>query len=165
VTQRISFLSCTFYYLQSVLALITAVMPSLVMIWCFPNQVDPRNYCPLAPAMLGMFAMPVMIRGWRPPILRLVMIYSVAHLLAITDSLRGSAAAWVPTGGSGHRNPTPVMAGRVLLSVPRLQIRHLGSRVQGAARADQSDGAAVRDHRGRAYRDRRRRSREDHLTR
>lgn len=114
VTQRISFLSCTFYYLQSVLALITGVMPSLVMIWCFPYQVDPRNYCPLAPAMLGMFAMPVMIRGWRPPILRLVMIYSVAHLLAITDSLRGSAAAWVPTGGSGHRNPTPVMAGRVV---------------------------------------------------
>ena len=65
VTQRISFLSCTFYYLQSVLALITGVMPSLVMIWCFPYQVDPRNYCPLAPAMLGMFAMPVMIRGWR----------------------------------------------------------------------------------------------------
>jgi cellulose synthase (UDP-forming) len=58
--------------------------------------------------------MPAMIRGWRPQILRLIMIYSVAHLLAGIDTLLGRSAAWVPSGTKKHRNPTPLIASIVL---------------------------------------------------
>jgi hypothetical protein len=41
--------------------------------------------------------------------LRLIMIYSVAHLLAGIDTLLGRSAAWVPSGAKKHRNPTPLI--------------------------------------------------------
>lgn len=78
LAQRISFLVCPLYYLQSVLALVIAVAPALVMLWAYPYQVGPGNYLPLLPAMVGLIAMPAMIRGWRPQMLRLIMIYSAA---------------------------------------------------------------------------------------
>lgn len=112
--QRISYLFCTLYYLQSMLVLAIAVAPALVMLWAYPYQIGPGNYLPILPAMTGMLAMPAMIRGWRPQILRLIMIYSVAHLLAGVDTLLGRSAAWVPSGAKKHRNPTPLIASIVL---------------------------------------------------
>lgn len=96
--QRVVFWSGAMYYAQSVLVLITAVLPSLVMLWCFPYFVGPGNYIPIAPAMLSMFALPLILRGWRPATLRLIVVYSVSHLLAAIDTVRGTAAGWVPSG-------------------------------------------------------------------
>jgi cellulose synthase (UDP-forming) len=112
--QRISYLFCTLYYLQSILVLVISVAPALIMLWVYPYQVGPGNYLPILPAMTGMLAMPAMIRGWRPQMLRLIMIYSVAHLLAAVDTLLGRSAAWVPSGAKKHRNPTPLIASVLL---------------------------------------------------
>jgi cellulose synthase (UDP-forming) len=114
LTQRMSFLICPLYYLQSILALVISVAPALVMLWAYPYQVGPGNYLPLLPAMVGMLAMPAMIRGWRPQMLRLIMIYSVAHLLALVDTLLARSAPWVPSGAKKHRNPTPRIASALL---------------------------------------------------
>ena len=112
--QRVSYLFCTLYYLQSMLVLVIAVAPALVMLWAYPYQIGPGNYLPILPAMTGMLAMPAMIRGWRPQMLRLIMIYSVAHLLAGVDTLCGRSAAWVPSGAKKHRSRTPLVASIVL---------------------------------------------------
>jgi hypothetical protein len=48
--------------------------------------------------------------------LRLIIIYSVAHLLAGIDTVLGRSAAWVPSGAQKHHNPTPLIASIVLRS-------------------------------------------------
>ena len=115
-TQRVSYLSGILYYLQSVLALIISVMPALIMLWVYPYQVGPGNYLPIAPAMLSMLALPLMIPGWRPEMLRLSMVYGVAHLLAFSDALTGRIQGWVPTGSAGglRKNRTPARAAVIL---------------------------------------------------
>src|SRR5260221_32945 len=85
LVQRISYLSCSLYYLQSILVLVTSVAPALIMLWAYPYQIGPGNYLPILPAMTRMLAMPAMIRGGRPQRLRLVLISSLAHLLAAVD--------------------------------------------------------------------------------
>lgn len=109
--QRVVFWSGAMYYAQSVLVLITAVMPSIVMLWFFPWMVGPGNYLPIAPAMLSMFALPLILRGWRPATLRLIVVYSVSHLLAAIDTVRGTAAGWVPSGAQSKSGGIVARAG------------------------------------------------------
>jgi cellulose synthase (UDP-forming) len=114
--QRLSFMSGILYYLQSMLALVTGVAPSLVMIWFYPREIGPGNYLPILPSMLGLTAMPIILRGWRPQMLRTVLIYSTAHLLALIDSVTHHAVAWSATGAKSQGNRTPLVAGVVLRS-------------------------------------------------
>jgi cellulose synthase (UDP-forming) len=120
LSQKLVFWSGALYYAQSILVLITTVMPSIVMLWFFPFQVGPGNYIPIAPAMLGMFALPVIVRGWRPSILRLTIVYSVGHLLAGIDSFREDftkwkphSDKWIPTGGKSKSDDAKI-AGRII---------------------------------------------------
>ena len=112
--QKIVYWSGALYYAQSVLVLLLAVLPSMAMLWNFPWMVGPGNYLPIAPAMLGMFALPMIIRGWRPTILRLVLVYSVAHTIAVVDVLRGTMAAWTPSGNRVKSNTLARRAGILL---------------------------------------------------
>lgn len=112
--QRFVFWSGALYYTQSVLVLLLAVLPSLVMFWFFPYDVYPGNYLPIAPAMLGMFALPTIIRGWRPSTLRLIVVYSVAHLLAVIDVILNTGGDWVPTGAVNRKHKVPERAGHVV---------------------------------------------------
>ena len=112
--QKFVFWSGALYYSQSVLTLVLAVLPSLVMFWVFPYDVYPGNYLPIAPAMLGMFALPAIIRGWRPTTLRLIIVYSVAHLLAVIDVIANRGGAWVPTGAVNRKNKVPERAGHIV---------------------------------------------------
>ena len=114
IKQKIVFWSGVLYYSQSILVLITAVLPSLVMLWFFPWLIRPGNYLPIAPAMLGMFALPLIIRGWRPATLRLVLVYSVSHTLSALDVLRGHTAGWVATGDKKRSGNMAPRAGWVL---------------------------------------------------
>jgi hypothetical protein len=115
VRQRLVLLSGLLYYAQSLLALVVSVLPSLIMLWCYPYEVGPGNYLPIAPAMLGMLMLPLMIPGWRPEMLRLSMVYSVSHLMAFIDAAFGRIAPWVPSGSAkSHRSKTPQEAGIVL---------------------------------------------------
>jgi cellulose synthase (UDP-forming) len=111
--QKMVFYSGALYYTQSILALFLGVALSLVMFWDYPYAVRPGNYLPIAPALLGMFALPMIIRGWRPSVLRLIMVYSVAHLLAAVDVVRKTGGHWVPTGAKS-KGKVPVTAGHVL---------------------------------------------------
>jgi cellulose synthase/poly-beta-1,6-N-acetylglucosamine synthase-like glycosyltransferase len=100
VVQRIVFCSGLLYYAQSVLALVITVLPSLIMLWSYPYEVGPGNYLPILPSMLGMVLLPLMIPGWRPEMLRLSLVYAVAHFLAVLDAVTGRVVPWVPTGVS-----------------------------------------------------------------
>jgi cellulose synthase (UDP-forming) len=111
--QKMVFWSGALYYTQSVLVLVLGVAPSIVMFWFFPWAVRPGNYLPIAPAMLGMFALPTIIRGWRPSVLRLIIVYSVAHTLAAIDVIKGGGGHWVPTG-SKSRGKVPARAGFII---------------------------------------------------
>jgi cellulose synthase (UDP-forming) len=116
LSQRLVFLSGLLYYAQSVLTLVVSVMPSLIMLWCYPFQVGPGNYLPILPAMLGMIMLPLMVPGWRPEMLRLSLVYAVAHLVAVIDSATGRVAPWVPSSSSGSGSKTPRRAAIILRS-------------------------------------------------
>jgi cellulose synthase (UDP-forming) len=98
--KRFMFLAGFLYYGQSLLILVVAVMPSLIMLWAYPFEVGPGNYLPLLPSMLGLVLLPLMIPGWRLEMMRLSLVYAVAHLLAVIDSVTGRVAPWVPSGVS-----------------------------------------------------------------
>lgn len=108
-TQRMSYLSGLLYYGQSILTLVISVMPALIMLWVYPFQVGPGNYLPIAPAMLSMMTLPLMVPGWRPEMLRLSVVYAVAHLLAMIDAATGKVQGWIPTGSvkAPKKNRTP----------------------------------------------------------
>jgi len=109
LTQRISYLAGLLYYGQSMLALLIACGPALIMLWDYPYQIGPGNYLPIAPAMLSMLTLPLMVPGWRPEMLRLAIVYGVAHLLAFTDAITGRVQGWVPSGSAVKvkKNNTP----------------------------------------------------------
>ena len=114
--QKVVYWSGALYYAQSVLVLLLALLPSMAMLWNFPWMVGPGNYLPIAPAMLGMFALPMIIRGWRPTTLRLIIVYSVAHTMAVFDVMRGVTAAWSPSGNRVKSNVLARRAGILLRS-------------------------------------------------
>lgn len=114
--QRVTFLAGLLYYGQSVLAVVITVLPSLIMLWIYPYEVGPGNYLPILPAMLGMMLLPFMLPGWRLEMLRLALVYSVAHLLAVTDAVTGRMAPWVPSGTSAKTVKTPRQAAVILRS-------------------------------------------------
>jgi cellulose synthase (UDP-forming) len=114
LSQRLVFLSGLLYYGQSLLALVVSVLPSLVMLWSYPYEVGPGNYLPILPSMLGLALLPLMVPGWRPEMLRLSLVYAVAHLIAVADAVTGRVAPWVPSSGSGSGSKTPRAAAVIL---------------------------------------------------
>jgi cellulose synthase (UDP-forming) len=111
--QRMVFWSGALYYMQSILVLILAVLPTIVMLWAYPWAITPTNYIPILPAMLGVFALPMIIRGWRPATLRIIVVYSVAHLLAAIDVFTGGYGHWIPTGAK-VKSRIPARAAAIL---------------------------------------------------
>jgi cellulose synthase (UDP-forming) len=114
--QRFVFMAGLLYYGQSLLVLVITVMPSLIMLWCYPYQLGPGNYLPILPSMLGLALLPLMIPGWRLEMMRLSLIYAVAHLIAIADALAGRVVPWVPSGADGHRAKTSLQAAVIVRS-------------------------------------------------
>ena len=113
-TQRVSYLSGLLYYGQSLLGLVVSVTPALLMLWEYPYQVGPGNYLPIAPAMLSMMTLPLMVPGWRPEMLRLSLVYAVAHLLAFADAITGRVQGWVPSGSKAGKNRNSIRAAVIL---------------------------------------------------
>ncbi len=121
--QRTAFWAAFLYYMASAALLVTGPLPTLVMLWFFPDFVFAHNYLPMVPAMLAtLFVFPIMARGWRPTIYRVTTINSACHLLAIFHALRDRVEEWVPTGMSrkgaparvgGHAD-TPTKVDRIL---------------------------------------------------
>jgi cellulose synthase (UDP-forming) len=86
------------------------------MLWVFPDDIDVANYRLLAPALTATYALtPLVMRGrWRPEVLRVQMIYSFAHAVAIFHTLRRRTADWVPTGAAGKGTPLAVKIRRLM---------------------------------------------------
>jgi len=99
--QRLCFWAAFLYYMASAALLFTSTLPTLTMVWFYPDKIYWWNYLPLIPAFLGtFFVFPRLARGWGMAIYRVCTINSVCHALAVTDALRQRVAAWVPTGAA-----------------------------------------------------------------
>jgi cellulose synthase (UDP-forming) len=97
--QRICFWAAFLYYMSSAAILITASLPTIIMLWGYPAEIHPRNYIAVIPAVLSTFVVfPALARGWNISIIRVCMINSFCHALAVFDALRNRVQAWVPTG-------------------------------------------------------------------
>ncbi|RKS71320.1 cellulose synthase (UDP-forming) [Motilibacter peucedani] len=99
--QRLCFWAAFLYYMASAALVMTSVLPTLAMIWFFPDQVHWWNYLPMVPAFVSTFVVfPRLAKGWDMRIYRVCMVNSFCHLLAVVDALRDKIAAWVPTGAA-----------------------------------------------------------------
>jgi cellulose synthase (UDP-forming) len=100
--QRICFWAAFLYYMASAAMVLTAVLPTLIIVWFYPHTIHPALYALMIPAVLAtLFIFPLLARGWRPTIFRVCMINTFCHLQAVIDAMRGQVQAWVPTGASG----------------------------------------------------------------
>lgn len=108
LSAKLAFWSGFAYYLTTALFVLTMPLPTIIMLWAYPDAITPTNYLPLLPSFLAIWlALPHLMHApWTPTVLRVQMIYSYAHALAIFDTARGHTAAWIPTGT--HRTGTPV---------------------------------------------------------
>lgn len=115
--QRTSFWAAFLYYMSSALFLITMPLPTLIMIYFYPDAVYPHNYIPMIPAVLAtFFVFPRLARGWSFTIYRQCMINSFCHILAITHALRGHVSAWVPSGAAKKKTGVPQTVKRIMVS-------------------------------------------------
>jgi cellulose synthase/poly-beta-1,6-N-acetylglucosamine synthase-like glycosyltransferase len=116
--QRLCFFSGFLYYISTAVLVFTEVLPTVVMLWLYPEGISVANYRFLLPAfVLSLTLMPMMMKTrWRRgEILRVQMLYSFAHALAIVHVLRGRTADWVPTGAAGKGTPLAVKIRRMML--------------------------------------------------
>jgi cellulose synthase (UDP-forming) len=104
--QRFNFYGGVLYYLQSILGLMLLVAPSLVMLWVYPYRINTGTYLLTMGVMTGMLFMPVILRGWRPSILRFTVVCSVTYMIALWDTVLRSHEGWTPTNGARNKGKT-----------------------------------------------------------
>src|SRR5215211_2561165 len=92
--QRLCFWSGFLYYLETGVFVFTVALPSLAMRLLLPALVVMYGLTPL-----------VWRSRWRPEVLRVQMICSFAHAVAIFHTLRRRTADWVPTGAASSGTP------------------------------------------------------------
>ncbi len=99
--QRLCFWAAFLYYMQSAAMILTAVLPTSIMLWFYPEELTAGHYVAVVPALISTWLVfPLLARGWSPAIFRVCMINTFCHLLAVTDALRNQVQAWVPTGAA-----------------------------------------------------------------
>ena len=107
--QRVCFWAAFLYYMASAMLPITSALPTLIMVWFFPQAVKPLNYLPLLPAFVSTFVVfPRLAKGWDLGIYRVSTVNSMSHLLAVTDALRQRIAAWIPTGSASAKQTAKI---------------------------------------------------------
>ena len=114
--QKMAFWSGFTYYISTALFVFVMTLPTIVMLWFFPEAVQPSNYVLLIPALVFTWAvMPMLLHArWSPAVLRVQLVYSFAHAIAIYDTVRGRTADWVPTGAVGEGTPLPTRVRRLM---------------------------------------------------
>ncbi|MCL3817437.1 glycosyltransferase [Aeromicrobium wangtongii] len=111
--QRVCFWAAFLYYMSSAAMMLTAVLPTAIMLWFHPSELSAWHYLAVVPALVSTWAVfPLLARGWSPMIFRVCMINTFCHALAVLDALRNQVQAWVPTGASAS-------APRKRVGVPR----------------------------------------------
>jgi len=106
INQRLCFFTGFLYYLSTAATFFGGPLSAAVLVWMLPQEVWPWSYLPLVVASWCVFIAwkSMLTTRWTLSVMRVQMLYSAAHAVAIWHSLRGRTAAWVPTGaapGSG----------------------------------------------------------------
>nr|WP_238345384.1 cellulose synthase catalytic subunit [Actinopolymorpha cephalotaxi] len=101
--QRACFWSGFLYYVSTAVNVFLLHLPGLVMEFGYPEDIRASHFLVLLPAAwVWLVLLPVVFRSrWRFEVLRVQMVYSFAHAVAIWHVLRGRTAGWVPTGSLG----------------------------------------------------------------
>jgi cellulose synthase (UDP-forming) len=102
--QRLCFWSGFLYYLTTALNVFAASLPSIVMAWFAPEQVRAAHYVPfILAAWMYFVGLPMLHRvTYRYNVLRIQLLYSFCHAVAIADTARSRTASWVATGAAGR---------------------------------------------------------------
>jgi cellulose synthase (UDP-forming) len=102
IAQRACFFTGFLYYLSTAITFFGGPLAAAVLIWALPQEVWPWIYLPLVAASWCVFAAwkSTLTARWNLSVLRVQMLYSAAHALAIWHTLRGRTASWVPTGSA-----------------------------------------------------------------
>ncbi|MGF1661033.1 MAG: glycosyltransferase family 2 protein [Kineosporiaceae bacterium] len=101
--QRLCFWAGFLYYITTAVNVFTMFLPAIVMAFFFPEDVRASHYIPFTiPMWLWLVLMPYQMKNrWRYEVLRVQVVYSFCHAVAIADMLLGRTAGWVPTGSVG----------------------------------------------------------------
>lgn len=101
--QRMCFFTGFLYYLSTAVTFFGGPMAAAVLVWALPQEVWPWVYLPLVAASWCIFVAwkTTLTTRWNLSVLRVQMLYSAAHAVAIWHMLQGRPAAWVPTGSAG----------------------------------------------------------------
>jgi len=103
IMQKICYLSGMLFYISSGLGVFMIFVPSLVMVWRFPELVFWYNVIFSVPSFLyGFIVVPLWTThkfGMYAPRTRQVAYY--AYLFALIDKLKGDLVAWQPSGNVG----------------------------------------------------------------
>lgn len=114
--QRLCFWAGFLYYISTAVNAFVAPLPAVAMIFLRPDWVRPANSAWLLGAVsLWLVVLPAIMRGhWRIDVLRVQVLYSFAHAVAIGHILVGRTREWVATGAANTRTtPLAVTIGRV----------------------------------------------------
>lgn len=115
--QRLSFWSGFFYYATTAMNAFFAPLPILIMILVFPQYMSAVNFLPLVPLLvLWLVVYPRLLTSrWRLDVLRVQLVYSFTHAVAIFDVFFGRTSEWVPSHGSTKPAPLAVKVKRLMV--------------------------------------------------
>ena len=107
--QRLCFWSGFLYYISTGLNAFVAPLPALAMLYLLPQWIEPMNSIWLLGALCLWFViLPLVMKGrWRVDVLRVQLLYSFAHAVAIMHVVTGRTKEWVATG-TAHGRSTPL---------------------------------------------------------
>ena len=103
--RRLCFWAGFLYYISTAVNVLVAPLVALAMIWYLPGYVEPANSVWLIGALaLWLVVLPLVMRGrWRIDVLRVQLLYSYAHAVAITHIVTGRTREWVATGAADRK--------------------------------------------------------------
>lgn len=109
---RAPFLAGFLYYVVTALAVVFGSLPGPLLMWLAPELLHASNYLPFVGCYVSCFIFwPLATQGrLSPRVLRIQMIYSFAHFVALIDKLSGRTEGWLATGVASR---TP-MSNRIL---------------------------------------------------
>jgi cellulose synthase (UDP-forming) len=100
LAERMCFWAGFLYYVTTALNVFAVHVPAMVMAALYPDAIRPAHYLPFFFGVwVYLVLLPMVSKGrWRFEVLRIQMLYSLCHAVAIAHQLRGRTAGWVPTG-------------------------------------------------------------------
>ena len=104
--ETLSYFSGFLYYVTTAISVFVAPLPAVIMMYVYTDDVSPKNYLPLIGAVLSQFLLMPLLTNFRYrfSVMRVQIIYSVAHFQALIDTFRNNLSGWVATGATEKKN-------------------------------------------------------------